>query len=51
MIEITAIGMAMMMTAVSVAIAGLMLEAAFFMLCRALRAPPLAALIDPPPSI
>lgn len=40
MIEITAIGMGLMMTAVAVAVGGLMLEATFLMLGRALRTSP-----------
>lgn len=43
MIEITAMGMGMMMTAVAVAIGGLMLNATLLILGRALRIPPLAA--------
>ena len=41
--EITAIGMGLMMTGVAVAVGGLTLEATLLMMCRALRAPPLAA--------
>jgi hypothetical protein len=40
MMEITAIGMGLMMTAVSVAAAGLILEAAILMLRRYLRHQP-----------
>jgi len=47
MMEITAIGMGLVMTGVAIAIGGLMLEATFLMLGRALRALPLAASIEP----
>lgn len=47
MMEITAIGMGLMMTGVAVAVGGLMLEATFLMLGRALRIPPLAASVQP----
>jgi hypothetical protein len=47
MMEITAVGMGFMMTAVAIAVGGLMLEAAFLMLGRALRLPPLAPAIEP----
>jgi len=47
MMEIMAIGMGLMMTAVGVAVGGLTLEAALLMMCRALRAPPLAASLEP----
>lgn len=47
MIEITALGMGLIMTAVAVAIAGLMLEATFLMLSRSLRVPTLAASFEP----
>ena len=47
MIEITAMGMGLMMTAVAVAVAGLMLEATFLILGRALRTPALAASFEP----
>ena len=40
MMEITAIGMGLMMTAVSVAAAGLILEAARLMMKRHIRHPP-----------
>ncbi len=43
MLEISSIGMGLMMTAVAVAVAGLMLEATLLMLGRALRTPALAA--------
>ena len=42
MMEITAIGMGLMMTGVAVAVGGLSVEAALLMLGRALRGPPLA---------
>jgi hypothetical protein len=47
MMEITAIGMGLMMTGVAVAIGGVTLEATFLMLGRALRSPPLAASVEP----
>ena len=47
MMEITAMGMGLMMTAVAVAVAGLMFEATFLMLGRTLRTPPLAASFEP----
>jgi hypothetical protein len=47
MMEITAIGMGLMMTGVGVAVGGLMLEVTFLMLGRALRGPPLAASFEP----
>jgi hypothetical protein len=47
MMEITAIGMGLMMTGVGVAVGGLMLEATFLMLGRALRGPPLAPSFEP----
>lgn len=46
MMEITAIGMGLMMTSVAVAIAGLMLEATLLMLSRALRVPHLSAPLE-----
>lgn len=45
--EITAIGMGLMMTGVGVAVGGLMLEATFLMLGRALRGADLAASFEP----
>ncbi|HEV8485755.1 MAG TPA: hypothetical protein VGV87_19585 [Blastocatellia bacterium] len=51
MMEITAIGMGLMMTAVAVAVAGLMLEATLLMLGRSVRDPRPAALLRRPPSI
>jgi len=45
--EITAIGMGLMMTGVAVAVGGLMLEATFSMLGRALRTPPLVESFEP----
>jgi hypothetical protein len=45
--EITAIGIGLMMTGVAVAVGGLMLEATFLILGRALRDPPLAASFEP----
>lgn len=47
MMEITAIGMGLMMTGVAVAVGGVTLEATFWMLGRALRSPPLAASVEP----
>lgn len=47
MMETTALGMGLMMTAVAVALGGLVLEATFLMLCRALRVPTLAASFEP----
>ena len=47
MMEITAIGMGLMMTGVAVAVGGLMLEATFLILGRALRTPPLVASFEP----
>ena len=47
MIEITAIGMGLMMTAVAVAVGGLALEATLLMWSRALRVLPLAASYEP----
>jgi len=41
MMEITAIGMGLMMTGVAVAVGGVMLEATLLILGRALRSPPL----------
>lgn len=43
MMEMTAIGMGLMMTAVAVAVGGLTLNVAFLVLGRALQAPLLAA--------
>ena len=51
MMEITAVGMGLMMTAVAVAVGGLVLEATFLMLCRALPVPPVAHHSSPPPPI
>lgn len=47
MMEITAIGMGLMMTGVAVAVGGIMLEATFLMMGRALRRPTLAAAFEP----
>lgn len=47
MMEISALGMGLMMTAVAVVIAGLMLETVFLMLSRALRVPHLVASLEP----
>jgi len=46
MMELTAVGMGLMMTGVAVAVGGLTLEATFLMLGRALRSPALAASVD-----
>ncbi|MEK6286210.1 MAG: hypothetical protein AABO57_10750 [Acidobacteriota bacterium] len=51
MLEITAIGMGLMMTGVGVAVGGLMLEATFLMLGRVLRGPPSPHHLSLPPSI
>jgi hypothetical protein len=47
MMEMTAIGMGLMMTGMAVVIGGLVFEATFLMLSRALRVPLLAASIEP----
>lgn len=47
MMEITAVGMGLMMTGVAVAVGGLTLEATFLILGRALRGPPRSASFDP----
>jgi hypothetical protein len=47
MMEITAVGMGLMMTTVAVAVGGIMLEATFLMMGRALRGPALAASFAP----
>jgi len=47
MMEITGIGMGLMMTGVAVATGGLLLEAALLMLCRSLRTPLVTAPLDP----
>jgi len=47
MMEITAIGMGLMMTGVAVAVGGLMLEATLLMLGRGLRVPTLVASLEP----
>lgn len=47
MMEMTAIGMGLMMTGVAVVVGGLVFEAMFLMLSRALRVPLLAASIEP----
>ncbi|MEK6323277.1 MAG: hypothetical protein AABN33_16675 [Acidobacteriota bacterium] len=47
MMEITGIGMGLMMTAVAVAVAGLMLEATLLMMSRAFRTLPLDAAFEP----
>jgi hypothetical protein len=51
MMEITAIGMGLMMTAVAVVVAGLMLEATLLMLNRSLRVPQPTVPLGRPPSI
>jgi len=51
MMEITAIGMGLLMTGVAVAVGGLSVEATLLMLGRALRGPPLAHHLSLPPSI
>lgn len=47
MLEITAIGMGLMMTSVAVAVGGIMIEATLLMMCRALRPPALAKSQEP----
>jgi hypothetical protein len=51
MMEATAVGMGFIMTAVSVAVGGLLLEGTLLILGRALRTPPLAASCEPAPPI
>src|ERR1041384_7873455 len=51
MIEITAIGMGLVMTGVAVAVGGLMLEATLLMLCRGTRVPALIASLQPARSV
>ena len=46
MMEITGIGMGLMMTGVAVAAGGLLLEAALLMMCRSLR-PPVTSSTEP----
>lgn len=46
MMETTAVGMGLMMTAVAVAVGGLALEATLLILGRALRSPPVAPLLE-----
>jgi len=46
MMEITAIGMGLMMTGVAVAVGGVMLEATLLMLGRVLQSPALAESIE-----
>ena len=48
MMETTAVGMGLLMTAVAVVVGGLMLEATLLMLRGALRFPVLAAEVEPP---
>jgi hypothetical protein len=47
MMEITAIGMGLMMTAVGVAVGGFMIQATLLMMGRALRGPTLATSFEP----
>lgn len=47
MMEITAIGMGLMMTGVAVTVGAFVLEATFLMLIRALRVPPLTESLEP----
>jgi hypothetical protein len=47
MMEMTAIGTGLMMTGVAVVVGGLVFEAVFLMLSRAMRAPLLDASIEP----
>jgi len=51
MMEMTAMGMGLMMTAVAVVVGGLVFEAMFLMLSRALRVPLLSPSMEPAPSI
>jgi|GEM_PF-1560408 len=47
MMEITAVGMGLMMTALGVAAGGLMIQATLLMMGRALRSLPLAESLEP----
>jgi len=47
MMELTAVGMGLMMTGIAVAVGALMLEATLLILCRAFREPALAASLEP----
>jgi hypothetical protein len=49
MMEITGIGMGLMMTGVAVATGGLLLEAALSMMCRAVQTAHLTASLEPAP--
>ncbi|HZM86430.1 MAG TPA: hypothetical protein VFF31_07715 [Blastocatellia bacterium] len=49
MMEITGIGMGLMMTGVAVATGGLLLEAALLLMCRAVRSAHLMASLEPAP--
>jgi hypothetical protein len=51
MLEMTAMGMGLVMTGVAVVVGGLVFEAMFLMLSRSLRVPLLAPSIEPAPSI
>jgi len=51
MLEITGVGMGLMMTGVAVATGGLLLEAALLTMCRFLRTPPIPASAVPPQSV
>ena len=51
MMEMTGMGMGLMMTGVAVVVGGLVFEAMFLMLSRALRVPLLAPSIEPAPAI
>ena len=47
MMEITAVGMGLMMTGLAVALGGLIVEATFLVMFRALRTTPLIAPLEP----
>jgi hypothetical protein len=47
MMEMTGIGMGIVMTGVAVAMGGLMLEATLLMLCRGIRVPTLIGTLEP----
>lgn len=49
MMEITAVGMGLMMTGFAVALGGIILEATFLMMARAFRAPAVAIALKPQP--
>ena len=47
MMEITAIGLGLMLTGVAIAVGALLLEATFLLMFRALRVPPVATSFEP----